>query len=113
AVVHTTDGDREVQYADVDGLAVFEGDIVLGTVEEVAAQAGPEGIGITGAHLRWPNATVPFEVDPAFPHAQRITDAVAHWNANTRIRFIARAGHANFVRFRPSTASRSPVGMRG
>ena len=47
-VVHTADGDREVQYADVDGLAVFEGDIVLGTVEEVAAQAGPEGIGITG-----------------------------------------------------------------
>ncbi|WP_060654433.1 M12 family metallopeptidase [Rhodococcus pyridinivorans] len=113
AVVHTAGGDREVQYADVDGLAVFEGDIVLGTVEEVAAQAGPEGIGITGAHLRWPNATVPFEVDPAFPNAQRITDAVAHWNANTRIRFIARAGHANYVRFRPSTASRSPVGMRG
>ena len=26
--------DKAVQYADIDGMAVFEGDIVLGTVQE-------------------------------------------------------------------------------
>ncbi|MFD4351486.1 Dot/Icm T4SS effector Zinc-dependent metalloprotease LegP [Nocardia sp. NPDC058518] len=107
-------GDREVHYADVDGLAVFEGDIVLGTVAEIQAKIGPEGIGITGDQLRWPDATVPYEIDSALPDQQRITDAVAHWAANTRIRFIPRtATHSDFVRFRPSTASRSHVGRRG
>src|SRR5207245_2097536 len=65
---------KALQYAEVDGMAIFEGDIVLGTVEEVraaaaaiasaaagaaaaGADAGPvlQSIGITGAQFRWPN----------------------------------------------------------
>jgi hypothetical protein len=113
ALVGTFDGgEREVRYADVDGLAIFEGDIVLGTVEEVRDRAGLEGIGRTGNEFRWPNGVVPFEVDPALPNRQRVTDAVAHWADNTRIRFVPRSGQADFVRFVPSTASRSPVGRQ-
>ncbi|MFD5179913.1 Dot/Icm T4SS effector Zinc-dependent metalloprotease LegP [Nocardia sp. NPDC058379] len=109
-----TRGLREVPYAAVDDLAVFEGDIVLGTLAEIAARREQEGIVISGAGFRWPNAVVPFEIDPALPGQQRITDAVAHWNSRTRLRFIPRtAQHADFVRFVPSTASRSPVGRQG
>ncbi|MFD6389084.1 M12 family metallopeptidase [Nocardia sp. NPDC060259] len=107
-------GFREVPYAAVDDLAIFEGDIVLGTLAEIAARQGQEGIAISGANFRWPNAVVPYEVDPALPGLQRITDAVAHWNARTRLRFVPRTGvHADYVRFVPSTASRSPVGRQG
>ena len=79
--------DKKLQYANVDGRAIFEGDIVLGTIEEVE---GPqtEGIGITGEQFRWPHAAVPFEIDPALPNQRRVTDAIAHWHANRRLHEI-------------------------
>ncbi|WP_199178121.1 Dot/Icm T4SS effector Zinc-dependent metalloprotease LegP [Mycobacterium hubeiense] len=117
AVSGATFTDKKLQYANVNGLAIFEGDIMLGTIEEVEA-ARAEGIGITGEGFRWPHATVPFEIDPALPNQNRVTDAIAHWHANTKIRFVRRtaanAGHyPNFVRFRPSTECSSRVGKRG
>jgi hypothetical protein len=124
-VTGVTFGQKGLQYAEVDGMAVFEGDIVLGTVDEVraAADAGvpPQplaAVGITGQQFRWPNATVPYEIDPNLPNQQRVTDAIAHWEANTRIRFVQRTSanqgqHPNFVRFRPGSGCSSFVGMRG
>jgi hypothetical protein len=109
-----TQGEKEVQYSEIDGLAIFEGDIVLGTVKQIKAETVLEGVGITGVGFRWPNARVPFEVDPNLPDPQRVTDAVAHWAVNTPVRFVPRADTDNdFVRFVPSTASRSAAGRRG
>ncbi|WP_405593984.1 M12 family metallopeptidase [Streptomyces sp. NBC_01410] len=114
------DGKR-LQYADVDGTAIVEGDIVLGTVQEMKARAAKPGlksIGIPGQQRRWPNATVPFEIDPALPNQQRVTDAIAHWQSRTRIRFVARtaanaAQFPDFVRFVPGGGCTSQVGRRG
>ncbi|MEU3777252.1 Dot/Icm T4SS effector Zinc-dependent metalloprotease LegP [Streptomyces sp. NPDC032472] len=115
---------KGLPYADVDGLAMFEGDIVLGTVKELENQAAAgdapmiESIGIPGQQFRWPNATVPFEIDPALPNAQRVTDAIGHWEAHTRIRFVQRtpanAGlFPDFVRFVPGEGCSSMVGRQG
>jgi Astacin (Peptidase family M12A)/FG-GAP-like repeat len=115
---------KALQYANVDGLAIFEGDIILGTIEEVqkAADAGagivPKSIGITGQQFRWPNATIPFDIDPALPNQQRVTDAIAHWVANTRIRFVLRtaanaAQFPDFVHFQSGGGCSSQVGRRG
>lgn len=117
---------KPLHFAEVDGLAMFEGDIVLGTVEEVTAQAdgGPvlESVGIVpseqGQQRRWPNATVPFEIDPGLPDPQRVTDAIAHWESRTRIRFVERtaanaAQFPDFVRFVPGDGCSSQVGRRG
>ncbi len=114
---------RAVQYVAVDGLAMFEGDIVLGTVEEVErtsevlrgqiSGALPESVVITGAQFRWPNCTVPFTIDPGLPNQARVTDAIAHWQANTGFRFVARTTETDFVTFRPSTGCSSSVGRRG
>ncbi|WSY30192.1 M12 family metallopeptidase [Streptomyces sp. NBC_00887] len=110
----------------MDGLAMFEGDIVLGTVEEMTqrADAGPvlESVGIVpfeeGQQRRWPNATVPFEIDPGLPNQQRVTDAITHWESRTRIRFIERtpanaAQFQDFVRFMPGSGCSANVGRRG
>jgi hypothetical protein len=110
---------KGLQYANIEGMAVFEGDIILGTVEEVEASAlpTPEGalasIGISGQQFRWPNATIPYEIDPALPNQQRVTDAIAHWQANTRIRFVQRTNQDDYVRFRPGNGCSSMVGKRG
>lgn len=123
-VAGVTFGLKGLLYADVDGLALFEGDIVLGTTEDVQATmqtTSDENAGfqpqasvvLTGQQFRWPNATVPYEIDPALPDKQRITDAIAHWQSNTPIRFVQRAGQADYVRFVPGGGCSSMVGKRG
>jgi Astacin (Peptidase family M12A) len=113
---------KTLRYAEVDGQAMFEGDIVLGTLDEMRDNddRGPvlASVGITGAQFRWPNATVPFEIDPALPNPQRVTDAIAHWQANTRIRFVQRTSanatqFPDFVRFVSGGGCSSNVGRRG
>jgi Astacin (Peptidase family M12A) len=116
---------KGLQYAEVDGLAIFEGDIVLGSMEEVRttadANAGnlpQQGVGISGQQFRWPNATIPYDIDPALPTPQRVTDAIAHWEANTRIRFVLRtpanaAQYPDFVHFQSGGGCSSMVGRRG
>ena len=103
---------KAVQYAVVDGLAIFEGDIVLGTVEEVerddraAARrdrgAGVAAVVITGPQFRWPNCRIPFTIDPALPNQNRVTEAIAHWEANTRFRFVARTQRSDGLRHLPT-----------
>jgi hypothetical protein len=117
---------KSVQYANVDGLAVFEGDIVLGKVEDVraAADAATSGnlpqysIGITGQQYRWPNATIPYDIESSVPNQQRITDAIAHWEANTRIRFVLRtqqnaSQYNDYVHFISGSGCWSYVGKIG
>ncbi|MCX4961655.1 M12 family metallopeptidase [Streptomyces virginiae] len=111
--------DKGLPYADVDGMAVFEGDIILGSVKELRDPAATDApvlhsVGITGPQFRWPNATVPFEIDPALPNPQRVTDAIAHWQAHTRIRFVPRtASDTAFVSFVPGGSCSSNVGRQG
>ena len=121
-------GWEEVTYTAVDGLAVFEGCIILGTVAEAEAvkqfviknpgikkaDVEPFGTGIVGAQFRWENDTVPFEIDPNLPNPQRVHDAIKHWENNTPIKFVPRTeAHTDFVVFRPGSGCASSVGRRG
>ena len=121
-------GGRVIPYEAVDGLAIVDGDIILGTVEEVEAASGQDleaARGIRGAAVRvnpdnslplWPNATIYYTIDANVPSQQRIRDAIEHWNTRTPIRLVPRTGQANFVRFvRPAgnNTCSSAVGMIG
>lgn len=114
---------KAVQYIEIDGLAIFEGDIVLGSAQEVAqvsdmlraemAGGMAAGVAITGAQFRWPNCRVPYTIDPTFPNQTRISDAIAHWEAHTNYRFVLRTTETDFVTFRPGSGCSSSVGRRG
>ena len=119
---------KEVQYAEVDGLAIFEGDIVLGTVDEVERDTElhrqelrgevARGLIITGDRYRWPDCVVPYTIDAALPDQNRVTDAIAHWESRTRFRFVRRtaenvAQYPDYVTFRPGSGCSSYVGRRG
>lgn len=101
------DGDnREISFVtDDNGQAIYQGDIVLGdaaTIWSLQDNAsltlqGLEALGIELHGLvarnpaaRWPDGEVPYIIDASVPSAwlERITDAIAHWEARTRIRFI-------------------------
>ncbi len=114
---------KAVQYVVIDGLAIVEGDIVLGTPEEVEQETEQlraeavggiaSGIVIPGAQFRWPNCRVPFTIDPALPSQNRVHEAIAHWEANTGFRFPARTTEVDFITFRPGSGCSSQVGRRG
>jgi hypothetical protein len=117
-----TFGLKEVKYAAVEGQAIFEGDIVLGSVAEMETikqqvenpQPGAEAaVIVSGNQFRWPDGVVVFRIDASLPNQQRVTDAIAHWQANTNIRFRQRTTEANFVTFVPGGGCSSQVGMRG
>nr|WP_253910474.1 M12 family metallopeptidase [Pyxidicoccus fallax] len=121
-----------VKYAEVDGLAIHEGDMVLGTVEqmearvrEVKARGGldapgvqAQGVAITGANYRWPNSEVPYTIDAAVPNQARITDAINHWQQRTHLRFVLRtvlnaALYPDYIRFQTGTGCSANVGRIG
>jgi hypothetical protein len=122
---------KEVTYSAVDGLAVFEGCIILGTVAEMQAvkhfveknpgikTPGVEafGTGIVGKQFRWKANTLPYEIDPALPNQQRVLDAIDHWKNNSPIKFVKRdstnPAHLDYVLFRPGNGCASSVGRRG
>ena len=76
---------RLVTYQVVDGLAILEGDMILGTAEELEAQPklSRSALVAPDTRLRWTNATIPYRIDADIPNPQRIRDAIAHWNANS------------------------------
>jgi astacin len=103
---------QPVHYKIVDGFAVTEGDILL--APQNSKIPGKEAIGRVGDRFRWPDGVVPYTVDPSLPSPDRITDAVQHWNDNTRIRLVPRTDQANYVRFvRRASGCSSFVGMIG
>ncbi len=115
--------EKSLVYANVEGMAVFEGDIILGSIDELQASMDDSGtlmqsIGITGQQYRWPNKTIPYDIDPNMPNQQRVLDAIAHWQEKTCIRFVLRtpanaAQYPNFVHFQSGNGCSSYVGMRG
>lgn len=117
---------KTVTYYDVDGAAIVEGDICLGAVADIetamarargVASADPAvafSVGITGSQFRWPGCRMPHEIDPNLPNQQRVTDAIAHWEARTAFRFPLRtATDTNWVRFTDAGGCWSMVGMQG
>ncbi|MFE0253048.1 MAG: hypothetical protein HOZ81_22255 [Streptomyces sp.] len=117
-------GPKAVQYTEVDGQPVFEGDIVLDLIEskqisvEHAVALEENGVILPGQQFRWVNGLVPYEIDPALPDQARVTGAIDHWVRNTRIRFVQRtpqnaAQYPDFIRFVPGGGCSSAVGRRG
>lgn len=129
---------RPVTYNVIDELAIFEGDIALGSAESqetirrqvegettsdvraVADAAAPgqvvHGIGITGQRYRWPGGVIPYTVVPGLRNL--VNQAIAHWQANTRIRFVERTSSnasrfPNWVSFEQLNGCWSYVGMQG
>ena len=104
----THDGkEKSLEVSIIDGREIFEGDIIVGRGLEL------QGIGITGPTARWPRRTVVFEIDPTLPNPKRVTDAIAHWQKHTFIKFKKRTNEHDFVNFVPGGGCSSAVGKIG
>jgi hypothetical protein len=121
---------KAVTYYNVGGIAIFEGDIALGTVEKVKAESASArdavqdnpmiafSVGLSGSQFRWPGGVIAYEIDSALPDQERVTEALAHWEAETPFRFPLRTAdnarqYPNWVYFTDEGDCWSYVGMQG
>lgn len=76
------------------------------------------GVIISGDEFRWPQCVVPYDIDASLTNQARVTDAIAHWENNTRFKFVLRttanaSQYPDWVTFRPASGCSSSVGRRG
>jgi Astacin (Peptidase family M12A) len=119
----TTFDGKALEYAVVDGMAIFEGDIALGPAQSFQAAAAPasledvqSGVAIVGNQFRWPGGIVPWRAQSAL--RPLVLSAIQHWQANTNIRFteVTAQNQQNFpnhLSFEAQDGCWSQVGMRG
>jgi Astacin (Peptidase family M12A) len=116
-----------VTYTEVDGQAVFEGCILLGSAEEMAnltaeVEASPgldflqqgEGFGLTVLpRYLWHKGIMPYVIDDNLPAKDRVTDAISHWTSKTGIQFVVRTDQSDYVAFVPANGCAANVGRQG
>ena len=94
--------------------AVFESDILLSERDlRQDDDLQVEGTGRTKASSRWPNKIVYYSISPSLPNQSRVLDAIAHWEANTPIRFVQRTTQRGYVLFQTGSGCSANVGYVG
>lgn len=111
-------GIRPISYEIVNGEYVTEGDIILnknrvGNTAQSIASLGIQGESVGRTSGRWTNNIVYYNISSNLPSQSRVTDAIAHWEANTNIRFQVRTNQSNYITFRVGSGCSSSVGMQG
>jgi hypothetical protein len=78
-------------------LAIYEGDIVLGKIEDIRVEV--KGLVINGAQFRWKDGIMPFVIKDESTR-NRVEAAMKHWEEKTPLRFQQKTGNDNdFVSF--------------
>ena len=103
----------DVKFTDLDGNAVYEGDIVLGDTDEVRGVNDPtsRGIGIIGEEFRWPGGLIAYVTEEIL--RPRVKAAIAHWEQHTPFRFVERTDQTDYLSFKRLDGCWSRVGRRG
>jgi hypothetical protein len=97
---------KEVKYKLVNGMAIFEGDIILASSpeeieklnqtpivqneHELSVKPLLKAVIRKGDKLRWPLGEIPYTIQSSLPNQQRVLAAIQHWEERTPIRFILR-----------------------
>lgn len=113
-------GQKKIYYTEKNGDALVEGDIILGSVEELHAAGAIIRTKIGGK--RWPHGIVPFELAKDLPFTNKLAvfQAIDHLQRHTNLTFVERThknreNYSDYIRFRPAegTTCSSSVGRKG
>jgi hypothetical protein len=113
----------------VDGLAIYQGDIIIGRAEDLVKareafgapipkrKSEKESLVVSDPIAYWPKGVVPYVIDPSLKDPSHIQQAIQHWQDRTLIRFVKRTNEPAWVTFKPSSdnsvCSSSSLGSRG
>jgi hypothetical protein len=111
---------QAITYSKIKQSLVFQGDILLsidqltdGPPQDNNSDNRTYGTGRSLLSYRWPQNTVYYAIDPNLERQERVHEAIAHWEANTAIRFVPRTTESNYVKFGDDSGCYSYVGMIG
>ena len=118
---------QELHYEVIDGLAVHDGDMILGTVEEVleeqrrlrstkaatGLQPARRDAAIKEEKTRslWPDGIVPYVIEPGFSGRvlKYIDEAITEWNSKSVITLVKRTTQPDYLQIRPEE---DPLGCK-
>ncbi len=113
----------EITYEIHDGLAIWQGDIVIGTPDRIAtsmaelaaSRAGEMVQGVVvndNGSNRWTNGVVPYTITDA---TTSIVNAAIDMieDQTPGVRFVLRSGEADYVTFQDASGCSSPIGKQG
>ena len=114
-------GSQNVKVQKIENTYVLDGDILfsIDELKESPSQIGEpffnetssRSVGRTGG--RWPNNTVYYSVESSLASKNRVTNAIAHWERNTALRFVQRTNQSDYIYFRTGSGCSSSVGRVG
>ncbi|HYP04957.1 MAG TPA: M12 family metallopeptidase [Bryobacteraceae bacterium] len=112
----TTFRGSEVEYQVRDGLALVEGDIVLGSAAELLPSSGGKGPARDAVALsdyRWTGGRIPYSIDAGVPDPGRVTAAAQHWNSmlGGAIQFVPRSNESVYLRVVRGSGCSATMGM--
>lgn len=113
-------GSQNVKVQKIENTYVLDGDILFSIDElkespyqigEPSLDIANKSVGRTGG--RWPNNTVYYSVESSLASKNRVTNAIAHWERNTALRFVQRTNQSDYIYFRTGSGCSSSVGRVG
>jgi hypothetical protein len=111
---------QAITYEEVGGEAVLEGDMVLdrglyAPIADGEVGSREDGLATVSSESRlWPRGVVPYVIDSSLSQSDsRVSGAIAHWHANSALRFVKRTTETAYVSFRDGSGCSSSVGRTG
>lgn len=113
---------KKIPIEKIDGILVYQGDIIFSN-DMVTNQpikivynkgekpSQQKSVGRTSHY--WPDNIVYYDVDGSLPDQARVTNAIAHWESITAVKFVQRSGESNYIYFTPGSGCSSYIGMVG
>jgi hypothetical protein len=112
-----TIGNQTLHYLEIEGQAVFEGDIILSKDFIAYNQDKASKKGLLGARIegrRWPKGEIAYTIDKSLADSQRVALAIKHWELKTPIRFKRKTKtDVNWLTFKRGEGCSSDIGMIG
>ncbi|WP_299462701.1 M12 family metallopeptidase [uncultured Microscilla sp.] len=106
---------KPITYEVINGQYVYEGDMMLdkSRITSTPQNANDRTTSVGIIDRRWTDNMVYYSISPDLPNPQRVTQAIADFEAKTFLRFKERTNEPNYIHFIKSDGCWSHVGMIG
>jgi len=98
-----------------NGIAIMQGDIVLGLLDQLEQKAQDRGLVIQDLDDRWPGGKIPYEIDNDFSPAYRevILTAIDYINGSTNLHLYPRGSSDPYwISYETSDVCQSKIGLQ-
>lgn len=101
----------KIEVEKINGQYVFQGDIII--PEHLVNKTNEQNARTFETSRHWTEGKVYYTINSGLTNPSRVTSAIAHWEANTGIRFFPRTGQTDYIEFITGSGCSSQIGKTG